>query len=79
MSSPCAITHAKASCAGVHFFFTSDFACMLDEIEIALNIFALKSRGLPPVIVLRQMVESFFIAAKLPPIFALSSRARVLP
>jgi hypothetical protein len=59
-------------------FFTSDFACTLDEIEIALEIFALKSRGLPPVIILRQIVERFFIAVKLPPIFALSSRAKVL-
>jgi hypothetical protein len=60
-------------------FFTSDFACTLDEMEIALKIFALKSRGVPPVSILRQMVESFSIAAKLPPIFALSSRAKVLP
>jgi hypothetical protein len=38
-------------------FFTSDFACTLDEIEIALEVFTPKARGLPPVIILRQIVE----------------------
>jgi hypothetical protein len=60
-------------------FFTSDFACTLDEIEIALKIFALNSRGLPPLIILRQIVKRFSIVTKLPLIFALSSRAKVLP
>jgi hypothetical protein len=44
--------------------FFSDFACTLDKIEIPLEVFALKARGLPPVIIVRQIFRCLNFAGK---------------
>ena len=44
-SSPCARTHARASCAAVHFLAAAIFSDSFDQRKIPLQIFTLESRS----------------------------------
>src|SRR5437868_1513698 len=47
-------------------FFPSNLAHLANEIQITLEIFSLKPRGTPPVVVLRQVFEAFDLAGQEP-------------
>ena len=58
MSSPCAITHARANCAGVHFFSAAIFSTRWTSFQILVEVLTLEARRDPAEIIFGKFVSS---------------------
>ena len=64
MSSPCASTHASASCDGVQPLSVGDRLDRVDEAQVLLEVLALEARRVAPVVVRRQIVDALDLAGE---------------